>query len=285
MNHDKYTNNELNLIPTRWRLVTHSAANGAWNMAVDQALLEAVGSGASLPILRLYAWTPPCLSLGYAQPFSDIELERLRERGWNYVRRQTGGRAILHTDELTYSVIAPENEPRLRGGVLPSYRRLSKAILDALVNMGIPAEALPKETTGSHSNAQPVCFEVPSSYEITVAGKKLVGSAQARKKEGVLQHGSVPLYGDLTRIIDAISFEDESARERARERLLIRAANIEMILNRKINWHQAAEAFFTSFSDVLSLELTPQELTPLELQRVDELVTTKYAHPDWNERI
>jgi lipoate-protein ligase A len=97
-----------------WRLLVTPPARGAWNMAVDEAILEAVGRGASLPTLRLYAWEPACLSLGYAQPIGDVDQPRLRARGWDLVRRPTGGRAVLHTDELTYSVIAPPGEPHSR---------------------------------------------------------------------------------------------------------------------------------------------------------------------------
>ena len=118
-----------------WRLLLTPPARGAWNMAVDEAILENIGRGASLPTLRLYAWTPACLSLGHAQPFSDVDAVRLKQRGWDVVRRATGGRAILHTDELTYSVIAPLKEPRVEGGVLESYNRLAQALLTAVKNL------------------------------------------------------------------------------------------------------------------------------------------------------
>jgi lipoate-protein ligase A len=87
-------------------------------MALDESILEHIGRGESIPTLRLYAWEPACLSLGHAQPFADVDWKRLTERGWEVVRRLTGGRAILHTDEITYSVIAPNDEPRVAGTVL-----------------------------------------------------------------------------------------------------------------------------------------------------------------------
>ena len=93
-----------------WRLIIDSPAHGAWNMAVDEAILEQTGRGESPPTLRLYDWQPACLSLGYAQPFADVDVDRLKERGWELVRRPTGGRAILHVDELTYSVSAPASD-------------------------------------------------------------------------------------------------------------------------------------------------------------------------------
>jgi lipoate-protein ligase A len=256
-------------------------------MAVDEAILETIGNGRALPTLRLYAWEPACLSLGYAQPFSDVDPLRLKNRGWELVRRTTGGRAILHTDELTYSVSGSQDEPHLAGGVLESYRRLSAALLAALQLLGVPAEALP-QPSNSGSNGQPkepVCFEVPSNYEITVHGKKLVGSAQARKKEGVLQHGTLPLYGDLTRITEVLAFPDEVQRQKVAERLLARATNIESALQRTVTWEEAAQAFIAAFSETLDLHLEPGELSPAEVARAEELVQEKYAHPIWTERI
>jgi lipoate-protein ligase A len=93
-------------------------------MAVDEAILESVAVGTSPATLRLYDWSPACLSLGYAQDAEDVDLERLRARGWDLVRRPTGGRAILHADEITYAVIGPASDPRFAGGILDSYRRL-----------------------------------------------------------------------------------------------------------------------------------------------------------------
>ena len=256
-------------------------------MAVDEAILESIGRNDVPPTLRLYAWEPACLSLGYAQPHTDVDLGRLATHGWDVVRRATGGRAILHTDELTYSVTGPQDEPRLAGGVLESYRQLSQALLAALLKLGLPAKALPQPQI-SGSNSQPkesVCFEVPSNYEITVHGKKLIGSAQARKKQGVLQHGTLPLYGDLTRITQALAFPTDEKRKSVAQRLLTRATNVETILNRVVSWEEAANAFVWAFENTLDLNLLADELTSTEIVRAEELVKEKYAHPSWTERI
>ncbi len=270
---------------TDWRLILDPApARGDWNMAVDEAILEASGRGDVPPTLRLYAWSPPCLSLGYAQPLADADLQALAARGWLIVRRPTGGRAILHTDELTYSVAGPDSDPRLAGGVLASYRVLARALLDALYRLEIPARAedIPPPAV---NDAAAVCFEVPSSYEITAHGKKLVGSAQARRMEGVLQHGSLPLCGDLSRIIQALHFPDETARRAAAGRLLERAITVEAACGKPVTWQQAAEAFIQAFSQTLNLEFHPAELTPAERERADTLLREKYAHPDWTGRL
>lgn len=270
---------------TTWRLIESPPSSGAWNMSVDEALLEGAFTGTSQPTLRLYAWQPACLSLGYAQPYSEVDPEALATKGWDIVRRPTGGRAILHVDELTYAVIAPETDPRVAGGVLESYLRLSEALLEALQLLGLSPEANEKMPEKSKGKFNPVCFEVPSNYEITVNGKKLIGSAQARRKGGILQHGVLPLFGDLTRILTALKFVDEPARKRAEDRLLAHATTVERELGAAPDWQQAAEAFKKAFQNVLNLNLVPGELTPMENNRTKELMAQKFGHASWTQRI
>ena len=260
-----------------WRLLITPPAHGAWNMAVDESILEGMGNHSSPPTLRLYAWEPACLSLGYAQPLTDVDLPRLQARGWELVRRPTGGRAVLHIDELTYAVIASPDEPRVVGTVLESYRRLAQALVGALELLRLPVQVNENSPAQPDSTPNPVCFEVPSTYEITVDGKKLVGSAQARRKEGVLQHGSLPLTGDLTRIIQVLAFPAEPARARAAARLLGRATTVETALGRKVTWDEAAGAFISAFTSVLALELQPGSLTASEKDRAEELARVKYG--------
>lgn len=261
-----------------WRLVISPPARGAWNMAVDEAILESVGRGDSLATLRLYAWEPACLSLGYAQPLVDVDIPRLQVRGWELVRRPTGGRAVLHTDEITYSVIASLDEPRVEGSVLESYSRLAAVLVEALRLLSVPVEIEEHARTGGKS-PNPVCFEVPSTSEITVGGKKLIGSAQARRKEGFLQHGSLPLTGDLRRILQVLVFPDEATRTRAASHLLERATTVETVLGRVVPWSEAAQAFSAAFQSVLELDLQPGILTQEEEACAWELSTARYSHP------
>jgi lipoate-protein ligase A len=269
---------------TNWRLLYTSPSNGAWNMAVDESILEHIYRGDSLPTLRFYAWDPPCLSLGHAQPFADVDMERVKAHGWEVVRRLTGGRAILHTDELTYSVTGSAKDPILSGSILESYNRLAQALLFAVRELGLSVEMKELIDHPATQNLNPVCFEVSSTYEITVEGKKLIGSAQARKKEGVLQHGSLPLTGDLTRICEALVFKDESARENAAQRLLARATTVESFINMKTDWERAAQAFVKGFEAQLEIHFQRGELSRSESERAEELVKEKYANPIWTER-
>ena len=271
--------------PPMWRLLRTPPAQGAWNMAVDETILEFAGRGDVPPTLRLYAWSPACLSLGYAQPIKDVDLDRLHARGWEIVRRPTGGRAILHTDELTYSVCGQQSEPHLSGSVLESYQRLSLALLEALRLMGINADSAKKSSLqDSNAKDNPVCFDIPSNYEITVAGKKLIGSAQARRKSSFLQHGTLPLSGDLTRILQVLNYPDEIQRRKAGERLLSRATTIEAVLGYRGDWWIASQAFRAAFRSVLKLNLQPMGVTAAEGRRAMELYREKYSNLEWTEK-
>jgi lipoyl(octanoyl) transferase len=267
-----------------WRLILDAPADGPRNMAVDEAILEAVGQERVPPTLRLYRWDPPCLSLGYSQSAKDINLGALSREGWGIVRRPTGGRAILHTDELTYAVIAPLTEPRVTGSVLESYRRLSQALLDALHRLDLPAVAQ-EEYSSQSSTSEPVCFEHPSNYEITVNGKKLVGSAQARQRWGVLQHGTLPLVGDLSRITRVLCYAEDAHRQKAAERLFQRATTVETVLHQQISWEQASAAFIEAFAHTLHIHFQIGRLTDPENQRAIQWVEEKYGHPSWTFRM
>jgi len=272
---------------TQWRLLMTEPLDGPLNMAIDEAILREVALGQSPPTLRFFDWTPACLSLGYAQPDADADLARLQERGWDIVRRPTGGKAILHTDELTYSVITPQTDPRMEGGIVESYRRLSLGLVRGLELMDLIARndkvyangESPENTTGltTTSKDNPVCFEVPSNYEITVIGKKLIGSAQARKQGVVLQHGSLPLTGDIARICDALTFPDEEAREIAKERVRARAITLESALGEVISWERAANAMKHGFRETLNLEFQTGSLSENEWTRARELKESRYS--------
>ena len=267
-----------------WRLYLSPPAIGAWNMAVDESILEHVARGDAPPTLRLYSWKPPCLSLGRSQPFADVDSKALKANGWDLVRRITGGRAILHTDELTYSIIALKDNIHVSGALLESYQHLAQALLAALTLLDLNVE-MNEEKADQASRTNPVCFETPSAYEITVDGKKLIGSAQARQKGGVLQHGSLPLTGNLGRVTEALSFPDAESRQIAAEKLLLRASTVESALGRKIAWGAVSKSFIHAFESVLDIQLKRDELSHSEIMRVAELIQKKYAHPDWTERI
>jgi lipoate-protein ligase A len=270
--------------PASWRFLDTGRQAGPANMAVDEAILEAVAAGESRPTLRLYGWQPACLSLGYGQSWDVADFDACAERGWHVVRRPTGGRAILHVDELTYSVCAPMDEPRVRGGVLESYQRLSEALLAGLRLLGLePARAKPYYQ--DQGEPGPACFDGPSHYEITVGQSKLVGSAQVRKHGVVLQHGTLPLYGDITRVVQALFFDAPGQRLAAQARLNYRATTLAASLGRRVEYEQAAEAMRQGFAQALTLELKEQGLSESEQARAGALRAEKYGHESWTRRL
>ena len=280
-----FTNQQMKYSNSQWRLIIDVPRNGAWNMALDEAILESVARKENLPTLRLFTWNPFCLSLGYAQPVSDVNLSALEKNGWDLVRRPTGGRAILHAEELTYSVTAPQDEVRVKGSVLFSYQQLSRALLYALKIIGIDADSKPVENNRTDNKQNPVCFEVPSNYEITYEGKKIVGSAQARRLSGVLQHGAIPLSGDITRIIQVLNFSTEASKYIAARQLELRASTLESILKRSITWDEFAEDIIWGFQKELNMNFIASSLSKGEQDRAGDLVETKFSNDKWTNRV
>lgn len=264
---------------TTLRLLYSPPQNGIINMATDHAVMEAVGDGRVLPTLRLYAWQPACLSLGYTQRLREVDQTRLQAKSWDLVRRPTGGKAILHTDEITYSVCFPQEDTLVQGDIVTSYRRLSQALQEALKILGLPSQTAPYEKNGGQTS--PICFETPSAYEITVAGRKLIGSAQVRRQKAVLQHGSLPLYGDIARICDVLAFEDENAREIAKKQVHRRATTLSDCLGRQVTWDTAAEALVEGFARAFDFSLEIETLSPLESLRLEQLRQDIYATSAW----
>ena len=156
--------------------------DGASNMAADCAILEAVAVKAQPPTLRLYGWDPFCLSIGYGQRVSDVDMPALAARGWHLVRRPTGGKAILHGDELTYSLCLPLDHPLAAGSVVDSYREISRGLSLAMLALGLPVRSEKGSTSQSARQAGPVCFEVSSHYEITIDGRKLLAAPRCAAK-------------------------------------------------------------------------------------------------------
>lgn len=273
--------------PATWRLLITPPLDGATNMAIDEAILHVVAEGESLPTLRFFQWAPACLSLGYNQHWIEVDEAACRRLGYTWTRRPTGGKAILHTDELTYSLIIPQEDAHIQGGIVASYRALSFGLLRGLEKLGVEAQQATKEETSAKlrdGGGGPVCFDTPSRYEITWQGKKLIGSAQLRRKKVVLQHGSLPLYGDLNRILEVLAFSEE---ERARQAELLpqRATTLEQVLGRTLTFDQVLPYLIEGFAEELNLTLKTLALNDREQALAEKLSVEQYANDSWNRRI
>ncbi len=222
--------------------------------------------------------------MGRHQPITDIDAEVVQQLGYEIVRRPTGGRAILHTDELTYAVTTAADEPRVSGSLMDAYLRLSNSLLAGLQGVGLAADKA-AGTVRAGPNVSAACFEVPSAYEITAHGRKLIGSAQSRRAGYVLQHGSLPLFGDIGRLVDVLALPDEE-RTRLRAELVARACTLAEALDvteddPSLDFKHVAQAIVQGFGDLLNLSFKPAQPSATELRRCAELIREHYANPEW----
>ncbi len=265
------------------RLISHQPATGSFNMAVDEAVLRSCARGETGPTLRFYQWDPACLSLGYFQDATrEVNLEALPSLGVHLVRRLTGGKAVLHDHELTYSVVVPEK--LLPGSVLETYRRISQALVEGLRLMGIPATiaALERGVTSRDPRfRQAACFSAPSWFEILWDGKKLIGSAQNRKNGVILQHGSIPFTFDASKLTKCIRTSSPEHAERARAMLERKAAGVSQALGRDCERTELEEHLKAGFAAALGWRLEPGTLTAKEEEETRRLMETKYGNPAW----
>ncbi len=245
--------------PDRWRLLQHGNLDGAWNMALDVALLHAVDRREAPPALRFYGWSPPCLSLGRHQPLSAVDVEFCRREGVRVVRRPTGGRAVLHHMELTYSVAAPLDGVILPRAAQEAYRRICEALVVGLARVGVAAELAP----GAASLDLPAptstvpCFRAPAGGEVVVGGRKLVGSAMRLHGGSVLQHGSILLDWDGRLQAGALGLSDDSG-------LRPHVTTVREQLGRPPQADALRAALVLAFADTLGILLEPGELTSHE---------------------
>lgn len=187
-----------------WRLIKSPPSDGFTNMAVDEAIFKAVSAGESTPTLRFYTWAPSAVSVGYFQnTIGEVDLDLCLDMGIDVVRRLTGGRAVLHDKELTYSIICPDNLPEFQGHILATYKIISSCLVEGLNSIGIKASLAPSARKAGRESPS-ACFTSPSHYEIMTDGKKLVGSAQRRGEGAFLQHGSVLMEFDRVRHVKVL---------------------------------------------------------------------------------
>jgi lipoate-protein ligase A len=200
--------------PRSWRLLLDGPQTGARNMAVDAAVLRAVEAGESPPTLRLYGWAPWCVSLGHFQkPERELDAAALRARGWDFVLRPTGGRAVLHAEEITYSILARRDEAPWCATLALSYDRIGAAWAVALEGFNLDmvrgATAAPQAAArDAGPRPAPPCFVSSARAELAFGGRKVVGSAQRRTRGAFVQHGSIPVTPDHERLIEVLPLDD-----------------------------------------------------------------------------
>lgn len=242
------------------RLILHGSYGGPWNMAVDETLLRWVAEQGK-PCLRFYQWSPPCLSLGYFQSTQD-RLAHPPSSRVPYVRRPTGGGAIVHHFELTYSLLIPDNQ-RGRGESFQWYRIVHQAAVDILKQFGVHAQLI--ERPGTHPTASHfLCFLRRATGDVVCENTKVLGSAQRRWRNALLQHGSL--------IFQPSPFAPE---------VLGLMASLDRLPNDIRTW---TELWSRSIGNQLGCRWTVSDLTDGEHAHATELMRTKYGTSAWNAR-
>jgi lipoate-protein ligase A len=261
-----------------WRLIRSAPLPGAMNMALDDALLQAVADGESLPVLRLYRWQPATLTLGYAQKVdAGVDLAACRAAGLDVVRRPTGGRAVLHAVEVTYAVIA-KCAPPFGASVSTSYRLIAGILQATLKQLGLAAELVPGKGRGPQAKA--VCFVAPAQHELLVAGCKVAGCAQKRRGGAFLQHGSLPLELDLDllgKLLPGVPGEDRPDR-------LNGVGWLNRFAPQPLTIDTVETALIANFARELDVSLIESCPTPSESALAAELCERFYADPQWTLR-
>ena len=302
-----------------WRFIFTGARDAFLNMALDEAILRSCQTGQASPTLRLYLWRPPGVSIGYFQSLEKtVDLNKCKKNNIDVVRRITGGRAVLHENEITYSVCASAQEyPELGENINETYQKISFALLESLEALKVfgkwvkpNRERTGIDSTGSINSlkASPrsiwfgvsslqltedsyfskPCFMSHSRYEITVEGKKLIGSAQRRFQDSFIQHGSLPLGNGKFNLADLLSIESlasENKKKRVvKKNLEEKSTSLGKILKRKVEYEEVISALKKGFSKFFDVEMVEKEVTQKEIETAQVLKQKKYSTEEWNFR-
>ena len=233
----------------KWYLVDSAEMNGEENMAIDLAMMDVAKEGT--PILRLYGWNPPALSIGKFQRMEEINRDYVRRKKYSIVRRPSGGRAVLHQDEVTYAVAVPEH--MLFKSVIRTYLELSKALVEGLNMMGLGCE-IARERSKERYTDFAACFATTSIHEIMIDGKKLVGSAQTRKDGIILQHGSIPMRCHFEEYASCFSLTHNRV-EALKERL--ESSTTCVLEHKNLSFEDVKRAVINGFEKMFKAEFVP----------------------------
>lgn len=245
-------------------------------MAIDKSLLNGVSDGTSPETVRVYGWKPPAVSIGYSQAVEkELDLEAIRAACVDVVRRPTGGRAVYHSGELTYSVAGRAGAWPLGRTISEAYGAIAQALLAGLAGMGIEASLAPASagTDGRGPGPSPPCFVSSGRFEIVVDGRKLIGSAQRRSKGGVLQHGSLLVDSTHERLADFLLVGSEREREALRRLLSDMTTDLSVLLGGHVGFERVAYAIRSGFREAWGIDPREGSLSSEELKLAGRLAS------------
>lgn len=269
-------------MPEIYRFVNTQIQDAALNMAIDEAILLRHLQEQAPPTLRVFRWSQPSISLGrFQQVEREILTDLCGQRGIVLVRRPTGGRAVYHRDEFTYSFVSSKAYG-IPAGIVAAYAYLAQGLIAALARLGVHAELSEGRVSKQPSAA---CFASSTQADLTSGGFKLIGSAQVWKEDALLQQGSLPIVDRSAEFYSLLRFENEDARAAA----LAQYREMTMPLNTfvpTITWEDVAYSFRSGFANALGVDFQPGELTREEWELARELAHEKYSKLTWlNERV
>jgi len=272
----------------KWRFLIDGKLSPSENMAVDESIFQCVQSGRSVPTIRFYNWEPSTVSCGYNQKADkEVDFIALKENGYGFVRRPTGGRVVLHDNEVTYAVISPIIG-RLSGNVTESYSEISKALAKGLELMGINVDFEKGNLSSTHQRqAVNPCFTSSSRYELSYQRKKIVGSAQVRKNNCFLQHGSILLDYDQSKLAYILSGLSDEQKERMANYLKRKTISINGILNVPISYRKAVRLLMEGFKKKWGNDdfMIHENIETYEVVIAERLRLSKYLTDKWNYKI
>ncbi len=252
-------------------------------MAIDEAIMKAYKEEKVDPTIRFYTWNPACVSIGYFQKMEEeIDVDMCKKLSIDFVRRTTGGRAVLHDKELTYSIIVDEKNPLMQGGIIETYRDISEGLANGFKMTGIDIDPLTRADKNIKNDKSSVCFNSKSHYEISINNKKVVGSAQTRKEGIILQHGSIVLDFDINKLISTMKI-DELKKEKLKRITLKKASGIENEIEKKIDMNILEENLIKALKQHFNIFTYEDELSDYEIELSKQLYE-KYSNDDWNKK-
>lgn len=265
-----------------YRFLNTGIQDAAMNMAIDESVLIHHLKGEAVPTLRVFRWSQPSISLGRFQSIErEIDSSACQRLRVAMVRRPTGGRAVYHRDEFTYSIVISKSYG-VSSGIVAAYAYLAQGLLVALAALGVHAE-LSDERINKHPSA--ACFASSTQADLTSDGFKLVGSAQVWKDDALLQQGSLPLDDRATEFFTMLRYPNEDARKEALALYREKTSPLHTFTP-AASWDDVANAFCGGFSTALGVDFVPGELSVSEWGLAEQLVEQKYSKLEWRkERI
>jgi lipoate-protein ligase A len=269
-------------MPEPYRFLNTNVHDAAMNMAIDESILTHHLQGKVPPTLRVFRWSQPSISLGRFQSIErEIVSEQCLERGVALVRRPTGGRAVYHRDEFTYSIVMSKSFG-VPSGIIAAYAFLAQGLLAALTYLGVQAELSDGRVSKNPSAA---CFASSTQADLTSGGFKLIGSAQVWKDDTLLQQGSLPLDDRAAEFFTMLRFPNEAARKEALALYSEKSTPLHTFAP-YTTWDAVADAFKSGFSAALQVDFVPDTLSHSEWELANQLVEDKYSKLEWRkERI